>query len=212
MARLTRASMTEAALALADRDRGLARILRAYGPPPLWARPASYPTLVLIILEQQVSLASARSAFHRLTDRVGEVTPERILELGPTQIRALGLTRQKARYVVELASALTSGDLSLRRVARMNDEDARGALTTVPGIGRWTANIYLLMALRRPDVWPVYDLALRHSFKRLRGLREAPSDDELATKARRWRPYRSVAARLLWHYYLKEASPRLPSL
>ncbi len=88
----------------------------------------------------------------------------------------------------------------------MNDEDAGAALTTVPGIGRWTANIYLLMALRRPDVWPVYDLALRQSFKRLRGLREAPSDDELATKARRWRPYRSVAARLLWHYYLKESS------
>ena len=115
-------------------------------------------------------------------------------------------TRQKARYVVELASALTSGGLSLRRVARMNDEDARAALTIVPGIGRWTANIYLLMALRRPDVWPVYDLALRQSFKRLRGLREAPSDDELATKARRWSPYRSVAARLLWHYYLKEGS------
>lgn len=195
--------MAEAAQTLADRDRDLARVLRMHGPPPLWARPAGYKTLVLIILEQQVSLASARSAFDRLAGRIEDVTPERVLELGPAEIRSLGLTRQKTRYVIELALALTSGGLSLSRVARMNDEDARAALTTVPGIGRWTANIYLLMALRRPDVWPVYDLALRQSFKRLRGLGEAPSDDELATKARRWRPYRSVAARLLWHYYLK---------
>jgi DNA-3-methyladenine glycosylase II len=170
----------------------------------LWARPASYATLVLIILEQQVSLASARSAFDRLAGRAGEVTPEQVLELGQDRIRAVGLTRQKARYVVELASALTDGRLSLRRVAQMNDEDARAALMTVRGIGHWTANIYLLMALRRPDVWPIYDLALRQSFKSLRGLGKAPTDDQLARKALKWRPYRSVAARLLWHRYLRE--------
>ena len=185
-------------------------MLRQYGPPPLWARPSGYATLVLIILEQQVSLASARSAFARLLDRAGVVTPERMVELGQDGLRRAGLTRQKARYVVELAAALTDGTLELRRVARMDDDDARAALTIVPGIGHWTANIYLLMALRRPDVWPAYDLALRHSFKRLRGLPEPPTDDDLAVEAQRWRPYRSVAARLLWHYYL-EGPTRLTS-
>ena len=203
-ARLTRAAMVEAAHHLADRDRYLSRVLSEHGPPPLWARPANYPTLVLIILEQQVSLASARSAYQRLTRRAGEVTPERMIELGQKPLRASGLTRQKARYVCALATAIDEGHLSLRRVAQMSDDDAREALMTVPGIGHWTANIYLLMALRRPDVWPVYDLALRQSFKSLRRLQEAPSDDALATEALRWRPYRSVAARLLWHHYLSE--------
>lgn len=202
--RLTRAGLAEAARVLATRDTDLARVLRAHGPPPLWARPASYATLVLIILEQQVSLASARSAFDRLARRTGEVAPGRILALGPSQLRSLGLTRQKARYVVELATAIESGNVNLRGVAGMNDDDARAALMTVPGIGHWTANIYLLMALRRPDVWPVYDLALRQSFKRLRGLTEPPSDQGLATQAKLWRPYRSVAARILWHSYLAE--------
>ena len=198
--------MVEAARHLADRDPHLASVLDQHGPPPLWARPASYPTLVLIILEQQVSLASARSAYARLAHHAGEVTPQRIHEIGQERLRTLGLTRQKARYVVELATAIGGGELSLRRVAQMNDDDARAALTTVPGIGHWTANIYLLMALRRPDVWPVYDLALRQSFKSLRGLREAPTDERLARQALRWRPYRSVAARLLWHHYLRERS------
>ena len=201
--RLTRATMHEAAKRLAAQDAELRRAHRTYGPPPLWARPAAFATLVLIIFEQQVSLASGRSAYQRLERLAGAVDPETVARLGSQRLRSAGLTRQKSRYVVELATAILDTRLDLNAVARMSDDDARDALTTVPGIGRWTANIYLLMGLRRPDVWPVYDLALRKSFGQLSGLDQPPTDDELADVALRWRPYRSVAARMLWHYYLE---------
>ena len=205
--RLTRMTMLDAVQKLADRDRDLARILRDQGPPPLWARPAGFSTLVLIILEQQVSLASARSAFDRLKRQAGLVTPSHMIALGRPGLRAAGLTRQKTRYILELAGAIDARLLDLRKVGLMDDAAARTTLTTIPGIGPWTANIYLLMALRRPDVWPVYDLALRNSVRALRGLRQAPSDEALQRAAVKWRPYRSVAARMLWHYYLQVVKP-----
>ena len=172
----------------------------------MWARRSGYPTLVQIILEQQVSLASGRSAFNRLTRGADRVTPEHVLKLGPDKLRDLGLTRQKARYIVELARAVRDGRIYLRRVSRMDDDGARKTLMVVPGIGPWTADIYLLMALRRTDVWPIADLALRKAVQHLRGMCRTPSDDALQKIAEKWRPYRSVAARILWHYYL--SSPR----
>ena len=204
--RLTRVTLQEAATRLANDDPDLGRVLDRYGPPPLWARPAGYATLVQIILEQQVSLASGRSAFNRLAQGAGRVTPAHVLELGPYKLRDLGLTRQKARYIVELAAAVSDGRIDLRRVSRLDDDSVRHTLMAVPGIGPWTANIYLLMALRRRDVWPLADLALRNAAQDLRELPTAPSDDGLEEYAERWRPYRSVAARMLWHYYL--SSPR----
>ena len=204
--RLTRAMLREAAARLASDDPALGRVLDRYGLPPLWARPAGYATLVRIILEQQVSLASGRSAFNRLTGGAERITPTHVLRLGPDRLRDLGLTRQKARYIVELAAAVSDGRIDLRRVGRMDDEAARDMLMAVPGIGPWTANIYLLMALRRRDVWPLADLALRKAVQDLRELPDTPSDDGLQRFAERWRPYRSVAARILWHYYL--SSPR----
>ena len=204
--RLTRATLREAAVRLASNDPDLGRALNRYGPPPLWARPAGYATLVRIILEQQVSLASGRSAFSRLTRGTDRITPAYVLSLGPDRLRDLGLTRQKARYIVELAAAISNGRIDLRRVSRMDDDAARDALMAVPGIGPWTANIYLLMALRRRDVWPLADLALRKAVQDLRKLPDSPSDDGLQRFAEKWRPYRSVAARILWHYYL--SSPR----
>ena len=153
-----------------------------------------------IILEQQVSLASGRSAFNRFTGGADRITPTHVLRLGPDRLRDLGLTRQKARYIVELAAAVSDGRIDLRRVSRMDDEAGRDTLMAVPGIGPWTANIYLLMALRRSDVWPPADLALRKAVQDLRELPDTPSDDGLQRFAERWRPYRSVAARILWHY------------
>ena len=203
--RLTRATLREAAAGLATNDPDLGRALERDGPPPLWARPTGYATLVQIILEQQVSLASGRAAFKRLTQEADRITPAHVLGLGRDRLRDLGLTRQKARYTVELAAAVSDGRIDLRRVGRQDDEEARDTLMTVPGIGPWTANIYLLMALRRRDVWPLADLALRKAVQDLRGLRRAPSDDALQTFAERWRPYRSVAARILWHYYLSSS-------
>lgn len=188
---------------LAARDRRLARIVDEFGPPPLWARPRGFPTLVRIILEQQVSLASAAALYARLDRHFdGEVSPVRVLGSGEPALLALGVTRQKSRYVVELAAQLASGALSLERVARMQDADAGATLIQVPGIGPWTAGVYLLMALRRPDVWPPGDLGLHKSMAEMRGSRAVPTSDEAAAFAMRWRPWRAVAARLLWHSYL----------
>ena len=201
---LDRSSLLTAVDWLGRRDRALATLVRRYGPPPLWARPRGFPTLLRIILEQQVSLASARAMYARLAARVPEVTPASVLELGRPGLQALGFTRQKAHYACTLAERLGDGTLSLSRLARLPDAEARARLMEVPGIGPWTADIYLLMALRRPDVWPPGDLALVKAVAALprRALRMSSAEVELVARA--WRPYRAVAARILWHGYLSE--------
>jgi DNA-3-methyladenine glycosylase II len=190
---------------LVERDRGLARIVAAHGPPPLWARPAGFPTLVRIILEQQVSLASARSLFHRVATRLpGGMTADAVVTTGEAGLRALGMTRQKARYVFTLGACVQRGVIALSRIRSLSDAAAAGYLEQVPGIGPWTSSIYLLMAMRRPDVWPPGDLALQKALVRLRRLPETPTSERAALIARRWAPYRAVAARILWHGYLAE--------
>lgn len=203
--RLSRASLAIAVRELAARDRGLARIVDAHGMPPLWARPARFATLVRIILEQQVSLAAAATLYARLERQVpGGLAPAAMLALGVDGFRALGVTRQKSVYLSALAARVRSGELRLDALPRMSDAEVHAALWRVPGIGPWTSSIYLLMALRRPDVWPPGDLALHKAMARLRGLSRVPTSDEAARRARRWAPYRAVAARLLWHQYLAE--------
>ena len=200
--RLDRRSLAAGVDELARQDRHLAAVLEAHGPPPLWARPPGYPTLVQIILEQQVSLASARAAFGRLEERLGRVTSAGLLELGDAELKQIGFSRQKARYCRELARAIEQGRFDVRGLARLSDEEAREALTHQLGIGRWTADIYLLMALRRPDVWPKGDLALAKAVQAVKKLRRLPDQDRLERLAESWRPWRAVAARLLWHHYL----------
>lgn len=199
---LTRERLVKAAECLAGRDADLATILRRHGPPPMWGRRPGFPTLVRIILEQQVSLASARSTFNRLTGRVIPFSPERFVALGIPYFRSVGVTRQKSAYCVHMAQEIAEGRLNLDAVGRMSDVDAKAALTQITGIGPWTAEIYLLMALRRADVWPVGDLALLTSLGRLKRLRERPAPAKAARIAERWRPFRSVAARMLWQHYL----------
>jgi len=199
---LTRERLVTAAECLADRDADLATILRRHGPPPMWARKPGFPTLVRIILEQQVSLASARSTFNRLTASVIPFSPERFVALGTPYFRSVGVTRQKSAYCVHVAREIAEGRFDLDTVGRMSDVDAKAALTQITGIGPWTAEIYLLMALRRADVWPVSDLALLTSLGRLKRLRERPAPAKAARIAERWRPFRSVAARMLWQHYL----------
>lgn len=203
--RLTRDTLARAVRELAARDRGLARIVDAHGLPPLWARPARFTTLVRIILEQQVSLAAAATLYARLEREVpGGLTPAAMTGLGVDGFRALGVTRQKSAYLCGLAARVHSGELRLAALARLDDAAVHEALCRVPGIGPWTSSIYLLMALRRPDVWPPGDLALHKAMARLRGLSRVPTSDEAARRARRWAPYRAVAARMLWHQYLAE--------
>jgi len=202
---LTRATLLDGVRELTARDARLSRIVDRYGPPPLWARRHGFATLMRIILEQQVSLASAAALFRRLeTSLDGGITPASVSAAGRAGLQALGVTRQKARYACELAERVTSGALSLRAMARLPDDDVAARLIAVPGIGPWTASIYLLMALRRPDVWPPGDLALHKALARLRGRGAVPTSDEAEALAQQWRPWRAVAARILWHAYLSE--------
>ncbi len=196
------AGLTQAVRELAALDPDLAGIAERHGPPPLWGREPGFETMVRIILEQQISLASAEAAFQRLVRATGVVEPAAIVAASEEGLRAAGQTRQKSRYLVGLARDVLGGRLDLDAVARASDDDARAMLTSVVGIGRWSADIYLLMALRRPDIWPTGDLALAGSMRRAKGMAALPSGPEQATVAEAWRPWRAVAARLLWHAYL----------
>lgn len=199
---LTEDSLHGAARLLASLDPDLARIYDAYGPPPLWARPHGFATLVYIILEQQVSLASARAAYNRLVDALATITPQGFLSLDDAQLKAIGFSRQKTAYCRILAQAVLEVALDLEALPRMDDETVRAELTRIKGIGRWTADIYLMEALLRPDIWPSGDLALAVSVRRAKGLDAAPSPVELQAMGERYRPLRAVAARMFWHHYL----------
>ncbi|MBC8029494.1 MAG: DNA-3-methyladenine glycosylase 2 family protein [Pyrinomonadaceae bacterium] len=204
---MTRSALTEVALStaareLAGRDKDLAAILERYGPPPLWARKPGFATLVHIILEQQVSLASAASIFARVKKNTVPFNPTRVIELGEDHLKSLGLTRQKTAYCLHLSQSLAEKRLKLAQLRQLNDEEARAALMSVKGIGSWSADIYLLMALLRPDVWPANDLALAIAVQQLKQHPHRPNQEHLFTMAETWRPYRSVAARMLWQFYL----------
>lgn len=207
---LTTNTLLRGVRTLGDRDGHLAEVVERFGPPPLWARRPGFATLVRIILEQQVSLASGRAAYSRLQAAAGRVTPGRVARVSETRLRRAGLTRQKAAYCRTLAASIVDGTLTLDRLTRLGDDEARSRLLEVSGIGPWTADIYLLMALRRPDVWPVGDLALAKAAQRVKHLRSCPTQERLSRLARAWTPWRAVAARILWHAYLsskKRAAP-----
>jgi DNA-3-methyladenine glycosylase II len=187
---------------LADIDADLAAVFGRVGVPPLWGRRPGFPALIRIILEQQVSLAAARTMYRKLLVHAGEMTPVRIQALGVDGLRKLGLTRQKARYCFGLAERVVSGSLDLAKVARSPDHIGRKILMEVPGIGPWSVDIYYLMALRRPDVWPQGDLALAVALRELKGLDRLPDKDEQERMAAAWSPCRSIAARLVWAHYL----------
>ena len=209
MPSLTTKTLVQAAQDLAARDEILARILASHGAPPLWRRPSGFTTLVHIILEQQVSLKSAKAMLTRLQSTIDPFTPGRFVELGDAHLRGLGVTRQKSAYMLHLSNSILNGDLSLAALSKMTDDDARLRLTRIKGIGSWSADVYLLMAMRRADIWPTGDLALAVAAKDLFGLGERPSPEELETIAESWRPHRAVAARMLWQYYLaKKAKVR----
>ncbi len=168
----------------------------------MWDRASGFGTLLHIVLEQQVSLASARAAFDRLTAAADPLTPARFLGFSDAELLAIGFSRQKARYGRALASAIEARTIDLDRLATLDDEAATRALEAIPGIGPWTSTIYLLMVLGRPDVWPVGDIALATAIADVKGLGHRPAPEEMAVFGEAWRPWRSVAARLFWHDYL----------
>jgi DNA-3-methyladenine glycosylase II len=203
---LTQKTLALAARELASRDRLLANIHATYGDPPLWQRATGFRTLVHIILEQQVSLGSAKSMLLRLETAIQPFTPERFIEIGEMGLRQLGVTRQKSTYLIHLSESLIGGRLKLQSLSRLSDDQVVVQLTGIKGIGLWSANIYLLMAMRRADIWPAGDLALAVAVKELKNLAARPSPDELEMIAEAWRPHRAVAARMLWQYYLGRKS------
>jgi len=199
---LTEETLASGLAGLSALDSDIARIVETLGPPPLWARESGFPTLVHIILEQQVSLASAKAAYDRLLAMASPLSPARFLEIDEASLKTAGFSRQKISYSRGLAQSIIEGNLNLESFETMDDDAVRVQMMKIKGVGSWTADIYLLMALRRPDVWPAGDLALAIAVQRLRRLPDRPTTDELNALGDRWRPWRAIAARVLWNYYL----------
>ena len=197
---------------LASQDEHLAAVVKTYGQPPLWVREPGFPTLVYIILEQQVSLASARAAFGRLKAAANPLTPRRFLKLTDLELLRIGFSRQKTLYTRLLAESLAYRYFNLRDLDDLHDDSARNMLIAFKGIGRWTADIYLLSALRRPDIWPTGDLALATAVQEVKRLRERPSPEKLEALSLPWKPWRGVAARLFWHAYLSRRGQKSASI
>ena len=191
-------------LAVIDAD--LQNVINTHGYPPFWSRPNTFETLVHIILEQQVSLASALSALNKLKERLQEITPARILLLNDAEMKACYCSRQKTMYIRYLAEALLSGQLNLTELEDMPDDVIRAKLTALKGIGHWTADVYLMFVLQHPDVFPAGDLAAVNAIKRVKKLPATVTKEEMLTVAAKWQPYRTIATMLLWHFYL--SSPK----
>ncbi|MCB9315352.1 MAG: DNA-3-methyladenine glycosylase 2 family protein [Lewinellaceae bacterium] len=189
---------------LIARDTALARVFRQYGYPPLWAREPGFSTLVHIILEQQVSLASANAAFQRLQQQLGVITPSAYLTLDDNILRSIGFSRQKTSYARALAQEILDGHLDLPALATLPDELVGQRLKKLKGIGDWTVDIYLSECLLRPDILPKGDIAMQEAFRVLKGLSERPVHEAFVKQTLHWRPWRSVGSRMLWHFYLCE--------
>jgi len=202
--RLNDLSLSEAVEVLCTGDTRLRSVVDRFGSPPLWAREPGFPTLIHIILEQQVSLASAKSCFVKLNATLPVLNPESFLTLDDAALLRIGFSRQKTRYSRILATAILEGSLDMESLIFASDEVVFFQLTALTGIGPWTANIYLLMALGRPDIWPGGDLALEVAIQKLLGMDHRPKGEEFQLMGEVWRPHRAIAARILWHYYLSQ--------
>lgn len=202
--RLDAGTFANACEMLAREDENLARVLDTHGLPQFWERRPGFPTLVWLILEQQVSLESGAAIYERLHRATGSVTASTVAELGAEELRSLGITRQKTAYLIGLAKAIVDEQLSLESLESLPPDDAREVLLAIRGIGPWTADAYLLSALRHPDVFPVGDRALQVGAGETLGMKATPGPDELELISEPWRPVRAAAARIIWHGYLSE--------
>jgi DNA-3-methyladenine glycosylase II len=189
---------------LSKKDKHLKEIIKEHGYPPMWTRKQGFETLILTILEQQVSLAAAFAAYKRLKAKIGAVTPAKILAMSNEELRECYFTRQKQLYAKELATAVVTKQLQLKKFISMPDEEVRTQLTAIKGIGNWTTDVYLMHALQRTDLFPLGDIALVNSLKEIKQLDPHISKEEMLAIAEPWRPYRTVAAMILWHAYIKK--------
>ncbi len=193
----------EICYALAAKDADLKNIIDKHGLPPMWTRPAIFQSLVLNILEQQVSLASAYAAFKKLKEQIGFVTTKKILAMSDEALKACYFSRQKIVYARALASAILSKKINLKKLSVSTDEEIRNQLKQIKGIGDWTVDVYLMHALQRSDLFPLGDIALVNSLKHVKQLHAHISKEEMLAIAESWRPYRTVASMLLWHAYIQ---------
>ena len=177
------------------------KIKEQYGIPPNWQRPQGFASLSRIILEQQVSLASAEAHFKKLNSYVKEFSPKEILKLSDKEMRTCQISRQKAKYLRELSLAVLNKDLIFDELQNLNAEEVRKKLTCIKGIGDWTTDIYLMFCLQSKDLFPLGDVALINTIKELTNVKTKSGIVRLTQK---WRPYRSLAAYFLWYYYLKK--------
>jgi DNA-3-methyladenine glycosylase II len=191
-------------LKLARQDADLKFIIQQYGHPPMWTRPATFQSLILFILEQQVSLASAYAAFKKLKEKIGFVTPAKILLLSDAELRACYFSRQKIIYARELATAVQKKQLVLKRLTHKHEDEVRHELKKIKGIGDWTVDVYLMHALQRTDLFPLGDIALVNSLKKIKQLHPHTSKEEMMKIAEPWRPYRTIASMILWHAYIQK--------
>ncbi|WP_407481375.1 DNA-3-methyladenine glycosylase family protein [Elizabethkingia meningoseptica] len=193
---------------LAVRDPDFKTILNTHGYPPMWTRENTFETLVHIILEQQVSLASALAALNKLKEKTTQITPESVLMLNDDEMRACYISRQKTVYIRGLAQSITDKHLSLEELPAMTNDDARKSLVKLKGIGNWTVDVYLMFTLQRVDIFPIGDLAAVNALKRLKKLQPSVTKEEILEITEQWRPFRSIASIMLWHYYLSQPAKK----
>ena len=189
---------------LARKDRHLFAIIKQYGYPPVWTRKGNFQTLIHIILEQQVSLASARAALNKLRTKIGIITPKKLLTLSDEELKACYFSRQKTVYARCLANAIVSKQIILKTFSGLDDGGIRRQLKKIKGIGDWTVDVYLLFALQRTDIFPLGDLAMVNALKEVKQLPKETKQEDLLKLAESWRPYRSIATMLFWHHYIQK--------
>ena len=194
---------------LARKDKDLRTVIKQHGYPPMWGRVPSFATLIHIILEQQVSLASAYAAFKKLKEKVGYVTPAKILSLTDEELRSCYFSRQKIIYARELAKAVQSKQLRLNKISIAHEDEIRLELKKIKGIGDWTVDVYLMHALQRTDLFPLGDIALVNSLKEIKQLDRDTTKEKMLVIAEQWRPYRTIASMILWHAYIKKRNIKI---
>jgi DNA-3-methyladenine glycosylase II len=194
---------------LAGKEPVIGAILKHYGYPPINKRRQSFETLIHIILEQQVSLASAKAALLKLKEKTGTITPKKLLGLSDSELRNCYFSRQKIIYSRHLAEAIVSGTLVLKTLPAKSDETIKAELTAIKGIGNWTSDVYLMMCLQRADLFPIGDIALVNSIKYEFRLPKETPKEAILEWAEKWRPWRSIAAFIFWHAYIKRKGIQL---
>jgi len=191
---------------LIKKDRTIADIYRKHQSPPNWTRPQGFVTLSKIILEQQISLASANAHFLKLSTYVKDFTPSAIVKLSDDEMRNCQISRQKSTYLRSLSSAIIDNSLDLEKISVKSEEEIRKELTNIKGIGNWTVDVYLMFCMQAKDILPIGDIAL---FNTIKDLTPAKTKEEMISFAERWRPLRSLATYFLWHHYLEKRKKKV---